>query len=412
MWMAENRLRGCTPESMPATMVGSGLDSQASVLALNELERNPVYLVALRHQQLLRKLESVTTNLQQPWRSDPAYAVVDKRERLTRDAFVEHHVRGCRPVAITGLALDWPARQRWSPQYLKQRCGRIDVEVQADRQYDPQHEQNELLHRRRVRLGDFVDHVLAKGPSNDHDLTANNQLLRRPEFAPLLADIGSLPDYCDAAALQRSCSFWFDPAGTVTPLRHDTLMLFHTQVAGRKRWRFVSPLQTPNPYNDHELYSPIDIDRPDLNRYPDFAKVTVFDVVVNPGEMIFLPLGWWHQVSPGGSAGAEHVLLVLQPGRAQHPQLPQPGHPQLVAGKKNPKACRLRARRWSLSRSALQAALAPAGASRFAGAWPCAGRAPRPAQPCFSSKNCSSSVEPYSAAVEASRSMVVVTASK
>jgi hypothetical protein len=33
-------------------------------------------------------------------------------------------------------------------------------------------------------------------------------------------------------------------------------------------------------------------------------------------------------------------------------------------------------------------------------------------QPCFWSKNCSSSVEPFSAAVEASRSMVVVTASK
>jgi hypothetical protein len=33
-------------------------------------------------------------------------------------------------------------------------------------------------------------------------------------------------------------------------------------------------------------------------------------------------------------------------------------------------------------------------------------------QPCFLSKNCSSSVEPFKAAVEASRSMVVVTASK
>jgi hypothetical protein len=34
------------------------------------------------------------------------------------------------------------------------------------------------------------------------------------------------------------------------------------------------------------------------------------------------------------------------------------------------------------------------------------------AQPCFCSKNCSSSVEPLSAAVDASRSIVVVTASK
>ena len=296
-WVAENRLRGCTPDSMLQTMVGAGLDPQSSVSALQALEHDPVYLAALRHQQLLRKLESVTANLQSLWESDPAYAQVERRDQLSRDEFVERFVRGCRPVVITGLARDWPALRRWSPQDLQRRFGHVEVEIQAGRHADPQYEQNKLQHRRRVRLGDFVDHVLARGPSNDHYLTANNELLRRPEFAPLLADIGSLPDYCDASQLARSCSFWFGPAGTVTPLHHDTLMLFHTQVVGRKRWRFISPLETPHLYNYHDVYSPIDIDRPDLHRYPDFARVTVLDVIVNPGETVFLPLGWWHQVT-------------------------------------------------------------------------------------------------------------------
>ena len=35
----------------------------------------------------------------------------------------------------------------------------------------------------------------------------------------------------------------------------------------------------------------------DLNRYPDFAQVKVLDVIVEPGEAMFLPLGWWHQVT-------------------------------------------------------------------------------------------------------------------
>jgi len=84
-WVAENRLRGCTPESMLVTMTTSGLDPQASVAALNELERNPVCLAALRHQQLLRKLESAVGNLQQLWQSAPDYAVVEKREHLSRE---------------------------------------------------------------------------------------------------------------------------------------------------------------------------------------------------------------------------------------------------------------------------------------------------------------------------------------
>jgi hypothetical protein len=148
-----------------------------------------------------------------------------------------------------------------------------------------------------ILIGGYVDRVLKGGPTNDYYTTANNESLRQPGFAPLLDDIGSLPETCDRAELARSSSFWFGPAGTVTPLHHDTLMLFHAQVVGRKRWRFISPLETPKLYNFNGVFSPIDVDSPDLSRYPLFADVTMLEVVVEPGETVFLPLGWWHQVT-------------------------------------------------------------------------------------------------------------------
>ena len=128
-------------------------------------------------------------------------------------------------------------------------------------------------------------------------MTANNEALRRPEFAPLLADIGTLPSICDRAELPRLSSFWFGPAGTNTPLHHDSIMLFHTQVVGRKRWRFISPLESPKLYNFNNVSSPIDIDRADLARYPLFSQVKVLEEVAEPGDTVFLPLGWWHQVT-------------------------------------------------------------------------------------------------------------------
>jgi hypothetical protein len=128
-------------------------------------------------------------------------------------------------------------------------------------------------------------------------LYARSKVLRQAGFVPLLDDIGSLPPICDRTQLSCASSFWFGPAGTVTPLHHDTLMLFHTQVVGRKRWRFISPMDTPKLSNFNGVFSPIDVDKPDLARFPLFADVTMLEVVVEAGETVFLPLGWWHQVT-------------------------------------------------------------------------------------------------------------------
>jgi hypothetical protein len=296
-WIAENRLRDCTPESMLATMSSAGLDPHECQAAIALMEEDPAFRAARRMQQVQRKLESITGNLQRLWESSPRYATVEKRKAPSREEFIERYVRGCRPVVLTDVTRDWPAMKRWSPQDLKQRFGHLTVEIQDGRSQDPKFEENKLQLRSSVRLGDFVDRVVAGGPTNDYYMTANNEVLRRPEFAPLLADIGRMPPACDRAQLAERSSFWFGPAGTVTPLHHDTIMLFHAQVVGRKRWRLVSPLDTPRLYNYNNVFSPIDVDRPDLVRYPLFGDVKVLDVVVEPGETVFLPLAWWHQVS-------------------------------------------------------------------------------------------------------------------
>jgi hypothetical protein len=296
-WIAENRLRDCTPASMLATMTQAGLAPADCELAIRAMDANPVFLAARKVQQLQKKLESVVENQQKLKALDPHYSRVDKRQHVSRAEFMERYVRGSRPLVLTGVARHWPAMKRWSPQDLSARFGHLDVEIQAERSADPNYELNKLDHRRSVRLDAFVAQVLAGGTSNDYYLTANNEVLRQPGFAALLDDIGPLPDFCDRAQLAERCSFWFGPAGTVTPLHHDTLMLCHTQIVGRKRWRFISPLQSPKLYNHFDVYSPIDLDHPDLARYPLFRDATVLEVIVEPGETVFLPLGWWHQVT-------------------------------------------------------------------------------------------------------------------
>ena len=296
-WIAENLLRNCTPESMLETMGSNGLDPAQCEAAIRDMEANPAFLAARRWQQIQRKFESVLANQQMLWELAPRYAEVERRDSVSRDEWLERYVSQGRPLLLTGMARDWPALQRWTPQSLRERFGSCEVEIQADRNADPKYEENKLDRRRKVRFAEFVDRVLTGGPTNDYYLTANNELLRSPEFAPLLDDIGTLPAFCRRGDLARSAWFWFGPAGTNTPLHHDAVMLMHTQVYGRKRWRFISPLETPRLYNYSGVFSPIDIDQPDLVRYPAFREVKVLEVIAGPGDTVFLPLGWWHQVA-------------------------------------------------------------------------------------------------------------------
>ena len=296
-WIADNLLRGCTPESMLETMAAHGLDPARCEAALRDMDRNPGMVAARKWQQLQRKLESVMANQQKLWELAPHYTEVDRREQVSRDEWLERYVSQGRPLLLTGLARDWPALTRWTPQALRDRFGDVEVEIQSERNADPKFEENKLALRRRVPFAEFVDRVVTGGPTNDYYLTANNELLRTPEFASLLDDIGSMPDYCRRSALAGSSWFWFGPRSTNTPLHHDTQMLMHTQIHGRKRWRFISPLETPRLYNTHGVFSPIDVDQPDLVRYPAFREVKMLEVVAEPGDTVFLPLGWWHQVA-------------------------------------------------------------------------------------------------------------------
>ena len=217
-WIAENRLRQCTPESMLVTMIEAGLDPAECEPAIRAMESDPAFLAARKFQQLQTKLESVMANQQKLLELNPRYRQVEKRGDVPLDEFVEKYVVGSRPLVLTDVARDWPAMRRWSPQDLRERFGHLQVEIQAERSADPNYEVNKMDHRRSVGLANFVDQVLAGGATNDYYLTANNEMLARPEFAPILADIGSLPAFCDRARLARCASFWFGPAGTVTPL--------------------------------------------------------------------------------------------------------------------------------------------------------------------------------------------------
>jgi hypothetical protein len=173
----------------------------------------------------------------------------------------------------------------------------LSREGSSHRDADPSYEARFLQHRSRTTLGDFIDLILRTGPTNNVYLVARNDVLSQPRLAPLLDDIRWPDGLLDPEApLRRSARLWIGPAGTVTPLHCDNRHILLVQVYGRKRVKLISPFYLSAVYNTRECFSDVDAEAIDLDRFPAMRGVPVLEAVLEPGEALFLPVGWWHWV--------------------------------------------------------------------------------------------------------------------
>ncbi len=295
-WVAENYLLGINEATIVEVLVSRGLPEPLARAELEVVRLDDNLVPAGWMVQRLRKLESMLESQQRMRSLDPAYATVPRRAGLTSEQFLTEHYAANRPVVITDLADRWPARERWTGDYLVDHVGVEVVEVMTGRENDERYEQNLDAHRTQMVFRDYVRRVEATGPTNDIYLVANNHFFERPGAGALLSDIPQDERILNANAAVTQMFFWYGPSGTVTPLHHDTSNVLLTQVRGSKRVRLVPALEAHRVYNEVAVYSPVDVEDPDLGQYPLFGEATCLTVDLAAGEALFIPVGWWHHV--------------------------------------------------------------------------------------------------------------------
>ena len=68
------------------------------------------------------------------------------------------------------------------------------------------------------------------------------------------------------------------------------------QVIGRKRVVLYSPREATNLYLNGDKSEVLDIDNPDLSRFPKFTEVIPYECLMEPGDVLFIPAMWFHNV--------------------------------------------------------------------------------------------------------------------
>lgn len=290
-WIAENLILGGQPEALVGIMIESGIGERSARAEVDAALGSP-YLrgVSRLHNRLAKRdwvlgIQSRLNRL--------ASSEVPRRARLSGAAFLDEHYRRNQPVIITGMLDGCAAGAKWTYDHLIARLGDKEVEVQFGRDADPDYEINSQALRRRMPFGEYVALVRDSGVTNDFYMTANNDGQNGQALRELMADLPPLTDYLRDGG---DGFFWFGPAGTITPFHHDLTNNFMIQVAGRKRVRLIAPCDTPKVYNQRHCFTPVDGRGIDLQRFPLMADVLIIDCVLEPGEILFLPVGWWHFV--------------------------------------------------------------------------------------------------------------------
>lgn len=296
-WVAENKLLGIPDQTIVDTMKSSGISEQAAREEIKNTLASPYYQAATIYAGLLRKRDSLAMIERGLQRLDPSYRTIERKPAMPRAEFLAHHYSKGRPVILNGLMTGWKAMERWTPEYLKQTCGTTMITIATQREANLS-EAELAKHRKTIRFADHVDRVENAGETSDFYMPARGELLKDPQQHPeihaLFDDMEFFPEYLDPTV--QTCHLWYGPKGAYTPLHHELMNMLVAQVQGHQKIRLIPATEMDLVYNDQDGHSPIDVANPDYAKYPKFRDATVIEVDLFPGEVLFIPVGWWHDV--------------------------------------------------------------------------------------------------------------------
>ena len=224
------------------------------------------------------------------------------------------------PMVIAKALEDWPARhgdQAWSRMsYLLGRTmgGRRLVPVEVGRSYT-----DEEWGQKIVTFREFLDEFLLKKHGKNVGYLAQHDLFSQ---IPALRNDIYIPDYCftspplplrkppgkEVAHLEEPLlNAWFGPAGTVSPLHTDPYHNILCQVVGKKYVRLYSPEESARLYPkgvgadgiDMSNTSNVDAEGEENEideQYPLFREARYVETILEEGECLYIPVGWWHYV--------------------------------------------------------------------------------------------------------------------
>ncbi len=216
---------------------------------------------------------------------------VDTVEEISQKDFKKNYLDKRRPLIIKGLTKDWPAREKWTTDYLKQIAGELEVPLYDNSKADPSKPINAAT--KHMKFGDYLD--LIKREPTELRIFFFNLFKKVPS---LINDI-KIPKDLMGGFIESMPAMFFGGSNSVTFLHYDIDLphIFHTHFGGRKHiilfdneWK-ERLYCLPNATYALEDYQ---VDNPDFEKFPALNGVEGYEVFLEHGDTLFMPTGMWH----------------------------------------------------------------------------------------------------------------------
>lgn len=123
----------------------------------------------------------------------------------------------------------------------------------------------------------------------------------------LQEDLRALPELAPRCVLPATfarnfaqAKLWVSSGGLITSLHYDPVETYLWQLVGTKRVLLFPPGidgYYPHPWTTKAPFvSQLNVDAPNYEAFPRFRERRPCEVLLRPGELLYLPFAWWHQV--------------------------------------------------------------------------------------------------------------------
>ncbi|XP_033099082.1 bifunctional peptidase and arginyl-hydroxylase JMJD5-like [Anneissia japonica] len=218
--------------------------------------------------------------------------------------FSSLHVTKKKPLVLRGAVKDALAFEKWSDNYLEENFGDLKLLIEVKKENRAKTQRNIIS---------FKDFLRGYKREDWYAVTVLPDEMRPHVKVPQCLLCGSFKK------LIQESNFWMSSGGTSSVLHYDADHNIHCLLDGRKDFIFIHPkyskfLEMADKSPDAGSgYSVIDVEMINMFKYSGFAKVPWTWTTIWPGDCVFIPSGYFHQVRSYGRSMSYAILFTTEP---------------------------------------------------------------------------------------------------